>query len=90
MDIINNKQAFKFEVIVNQLPIAYIQYRWLKGDIVLLTTVTHKDYRNQGYAKALAHYVLDYINGQGINSLVYCQFLVQFIENNPAYAHLMR
>lgn len=89
MEIINNKQGFRFEIILPDGEIAHLDYRWLKGAMVLMHTFVPKTARENGVGSVLVKYVLDHARSQGLRIKVYCPFVVQYMKDHPEYNDLL-
>ena len=87
--VTNNKKAFKFEITLPDSEVAFIEYRWLKGNIVLMRTLVPTSARGQGLGSFLAKYVLDYARDQNLKVVVYCAFIAKYIENHGEYNNLV-
>ena len=88
MIVTNNKKEFRFEI---QLPgdeVAYLQYRWLKGDMVLLHTVVPASSRKSGIGSILVKQVLDYVRQAGLKVVIYCPFVAKYVREHPEYDDL--
>jgi len=83
MHITNNKQTSTFE---GQLPggeLATMQYRWLKGSMVLMHTIIPPEHRGHGYGDVLTRYVLDHIRAHHLKVIVYCPFVQKYMDKHP-------
>jgi hypothetical protein len=89
MEIVNNKRNFKFEAHLPDGEIATIEYRWLKGSMVLMHTITPAAHRGKGVGAVLVKYVLDYARQQGLKIIVYCQYVAQYLQKHPEYNDLI-
>ena len=89
MEFVNNKKEFRFEA---QLPggeFARLDYRWLKGSMVLMHTVVPESARGKGIGGALVKYVLDYVRSHDLKVIVYCGFAVKYMQLHPEYNDLL-
>ena len=89
MEIINNKKLFRFEIAMPDGEIAELDYRWLKGSMVLMHTIVPTSARGQGIGGKLVKYVLDYVRQQGLKIIVYCPFVTKYMEAHPEYNDLV-
>lgn len=89
MEVINNKKEFRFEIQLPDGEFARLDYRWLKGSIVLMHTVVPKSAQGKGVGAFLVKYVLDYIRQNGLKMIVYCPFIVKYLEKHPEYNDLL-
>ena len=88
MEVTNNKQLFRFEVDAGGGEMATLQYRWLKGAMVLMHTLVPVAAQGKGIGDALVRYVLDYTRAQGLKVVVYCPFVEVFMKRHPEYEDL--
>lgn len=88
MEITNNKRAFRYETIMPDGEPAYLEYRWLKGNMVLMRTLVPPSARKAGVGSALVKHVLDHVRSAGLKVVVYCGFAEKYIQNHPEYADL--
>jgi predicted GNAT family acetyltransferase len=89
MEIINNKRQFRFEAAWEGGEYATLEYRWLKGSMVLMHTLVPVDYRKKGIGAQLVKYVLDYAREQNLKIIVYCPFVAKYIKEHPEYNDLV-
>jgi predicted GNAT family acetyltransferase len=85
MEVVNNKRDFRFEIAMPDGEIARMDYRWLKGAMVLMHTVVPVTYRGNGIGAELARYVLDHARSQGLKVIVYCPFVELYLKKHPEY-----
>lgn len=86
--ITNNEENLRFETPVGQ-DLAFVEYRWHKGDIAFMHTYVPDEGRGLGVAAALAKYVLDYARNRKLKILVYCPYIAQYIKRHPEYETLI-
>ena len=89
MQIINNKKLFRFESEMPDGEFATLQYRWLKGKMVLMHTIVPASARGKGIGGELVKYVLDYIRQQGLKMIVYCPFVAAWLKTHTGYEDLV-
>ncbi len=89
MEVINNKRGFSFEIVLPDGEIAHLDYRWLKGSMVLMHTVVPPSARGMGIGGKLVKYVLDYARNNGLKIIVYCSFVAKYLEKHTEYADLI-
>ena len=89
MDITNNKKLFRFEIALPGGEFATLQYRWLRGRMVLMHTFVPASARGKGIAGTLVKYVLDYIREQGMKTIIYCPFALKYVKEHPRYIDLI-
>ncbi len=87
--VINNKQLSRFEIAFENSEFAELQYRWLKGDMVLMHTFVPKDIRIKGIGSFLVKYVLDYVRANNLKIRPYCPFVAKYIKEHTEYEDLV-
>jgi predicted GNAT family acetyltransferase len=86
---VNNKKQFRFELVFENGEIATLDYRWLKGSMVLMHTVVPKDMRGQGIGASLVAQVLDHARQHHLKIISYCPFVTKYLEDHPEYTDLI-
>ena len=89
MDITNNKKLFRFEANLPGGEFATLEYRWLKGSMVLMHTLVPAGTRLRGVGSTLVKYVLDYARAQHLKIVVYCPFVTKYMKLHPEYNDLV-
>ncbi len=89
MDVINNKRYSRFEILMPDGEVATLEYRWLKGSMVLMHTVVPAPGRGKGIGSKLVKYVLDHAREQGLKVIVYCPFVTEYMKRHPEYNDLV-
>ena len=89
MEVINNKKQFRFEILLPDGEYAILEYRWLKGSMVLMHTLVPPSGRGKGIGGTLVKYVLDYAREQGLKIIIYCPFVAKYVKAHPEYNDLI-
>jgi uncharacterized protein len=90
MTITNNKRQFRFEIDKEGFDDpATLDYRWLKGSMVLMKTWVPLNLRGAGLGKKLAIHALEHARTHRLKIIVYCPFIELFIKNHPEYEELL-
>ena len=89
MEVVNNKKQFRFEILLPDGEYAILQYRWLKGTMVLMHTLVPVSARGKGVGAFLVKYVLDYARAQNLGIIVYCPFVKKYMDAHPEYNDLV-
>ena len=89
MDIQNNKKQFRFEILLPDGEYATLEYRWLKGSMVLMHTLVPVSARGKGIGNILVKYVLDYARSQNLKLVIYCPFVTKYMQSHPEYNDLV-
>ena len=89
MEISNNKQKFRFEAALPDGEFATLEYRWLKGNMVLMHTIVPPSAQGKGVGSQLIKYVLDYVREHNLKIVVYCSFVAAYVKEHPGYEDLV-
>lgn len=90
MEVINNKKLFRFEASTGDGNLITMEYRWLKGSIVLMHTLVPASARGTGAGSEFVKQVLDrYVRDAGLKMIAYCPFVTAYLERHPEYAELL-
>lgn len=87
--IFNNEQRLHFETLLDDGDYAYIEYRWLKGTLVLMHTLVPEKHEGKGIAAALAKFALEYARNNKLMLLVYCPYVKGYMQRHPEYNGLL-
>ncbi|MBS1585173.1 MAG: N-acetyltransferase [Bacteroidetes bacterium] len=85
MNVVNNKKDFRYEIALESGEYAYLQYRWLKGNMVLMHTFVPKEDRGKGYATVIVKAVFESLRQKGLRAVVYCPFVAKYLETHHEY-----
>ncbi len=88
IEIVNNEKHSRFEAAIEG-KIAHVDYRFDKGDIILLHTFVPESLRGKGIASALAKLVLEYIKEHKLKAVIYCPTIAKYIKQHPEYEVLV-
>lgn len=83
MNIVNNKKQFRFEVLLPDGEYLTMDYRWLKGSMVLMHTVVPPAARGTGMGSAFVQQVLEHARSQNLKIIVYCPFVAKYMTEHP-------
>ena len=89
MTITNNKKNFAFESVTPDGDVAFVQYRWLKGAMLIMQTYVPQPYRNAGIGSALMKYVMENAREQGLKIKPYCPYSRKWLANHTEYSYLL-
>ena len=90
MEVVNNKKQFRFEILLPDGEYATLEYRWLKGSMVLMHTLVPVSARGKGIGALLVKQVLDYARQQNLRIIVYCPFVKKYMTGHPEYNDLIQ
>lgn len=85
----NNKKSFRFEIVFEDEKIAYLQYRWKKGDMLLMSTYVPPEHRGKGIGDQLADAALQHAKDNNLKVQVFCPFIQMYIDKHPEYKDLL-
>jgi predicted GNAT family acetyltransferase len=89
LDVINDAERGRWIATLGAEAIAELQYRFVGGRVVLLTTWVDPGYRNNRVATELIGRVLDEIGESGKKITVVCPVVGEFIARTPEYLGLI-
>ncbi len=86
--ITNNEKEQQFQVRVDG-ELAYLEYRFYKGDIALMHTEVPDQLGGKGIASALAEYAFKYARDHNMPVMVYCPFVGGYLKKHPEHIELL-
>ena len=86
--ITNNEKEQQFQVRVDG-EMAYLEYRFYKGDIALMHTEVPDGLGGRGIASALAEYAFRYARDHKMPVMVYCPFVGGYLKKHPEHMELL-
>jgi len=89
MEIVNNKRQFRFEITFPSGEIATMEYRWLRGNMVIMHTLVPASERGKRVGDKLARHVLEHARAHNLKVIVYCPFVTLYIKKHPEYGDLV-
>ncbi len=89
MDLVNNKRQFRFETLLPDGEYITLDYRWLKGSMVLMHTLVPASARGTGAGSEFVRMVLDHARSHHLKVIVYCSFVAHFMKEHPEYNDLL-
>ncbi|MET7750118.1 GNAT family N-acetyltransferase [Micromonospora sp. NPDC005367] len=89
LDVINDAEHGRWIAALGAEAIAELQYRFVGGRVVLLTTWVDPAYRHNRVATELVARVLNEIRESGKKITVICPVVGRFIARNPEYLDLI-
>jgi uncharacterized protein len=85
----DNPAKNRYEALLGAAVGAFVDYRVLRGRIVLVHTEVERAYTGRGVGRRLAEGVLDDIRARGLKVTPICPFMAAYIKRHPAYADLV-
>jgi|HubBroStandDraft_5_1064220.scaffolds.fasta_scaffold1694462_1 predicted GNAT family acetyltransferase len=80
--IVNNERQEQFQASIDG-EIAYMEYRYKDGMIVLMHTDVPDRLSGKGIATSLAAFAFKYAKEKGLKVKVYCPFVLTFVKRHP-------
>ena len=81
-NITNDEKIMHFEIREGD-DIAFLEYRFLKKDIVLMHTEVPESMEGKGIASALAAHAFKYAKEHAMPVVVYCPFVLTYMKRHP-------
>jgi predicted GNAT family acetyltransferase len=88
-EIRNNRDRFRYEIVVDGVVAGFLQYTMRGGRVVLAHTEVPDAKAGRGLATSLVRGALDDIRQRGLGIVPVCPFVEAFIERNPEYDDLV-
>jgi predicted GNAT family acetyltransferase len=88
-EIRNNRDRFRYEIVVDGVVAGFLQYTMRGGRVVLAHTEVPDANAGRGLATTLVRGALDDIRQRGLGIVPVCPFVEAFIERNPEYDDLV-
>lgn len=89
MNITNNKRMFRFEALLPDGVVATLEYRWLKGSMVLMHTLIPVSARGNGTGAQLVSFVLEHARTHNLKIIVYCSYVQHYIDTHSGFTDLL-
>ena len=89
MEVLNNKKLYRFEILCEGGKIAFLEYRWKKGDMLLMRTYVPVEHRRQKAGATLARTAMEYARDNNLKVQVFCPFAELFIKKHEEYKGLL-
>lgn len=78
----------RFEVTLDD-EVAYIDYRWYDGRLMLLYVYVPIPYRGKGISNVLIRHALEYAKTKGVKINIYCPYIAKYVRTHPEYHELL-
>ncbi|MDN3656118.1 GNAT family N-acetyltransferase [Ferruginibacter paludis] len=88
INVTNNKEQKRFEVDLEG-EVAFIEYKFYKGDIAFMHSLVPESFRGKGVGTTLARAALEYANSEKLKVMLYCPFVSKFVKEHEEYQHLV-
>lgn len=88
LHVIDNTDLKRFEVRI-QNEVAFVEYRFKDGDIILIHTFVPETLRGRGFGSRLIKAVLDIVRNMHLPLKVYCPAITNYIDMHPEYYALL-
>lgn len=80
MEVKINRQNLQFEIRKTDDHLAYMGYRIQDGSIYIMHTEVPKPLREEGLAKELAEFAIQYAKDEGLQLVAYCPFMRSYLK----------
>ena len=87
--IVNNEALLHFETALNNGEFAFIEYRWLNNNLVIMHTLVPEGFEGKGIASSLARFALEYAKEKQLKIIVYCPYVNAYLKRHPEYQSLL-
>ena len=88
-DVRDNRQRFRYEIVVDGVVAGFIQYNMRGGRLILVHTEIDDARTGRGLATILVAGALDDIRTRGLRIVPVCPFVERYIERHPEYDDLV-
>ena len=78
----------RFEVKTEE-DVAYIDYRWYEGKLMLLYIYVPVPYRGKGISNVLIRHALEYAKSKDVKINIYCPYIAKYVRMHPEYEVLL-
>jgi predicted GNAT family acetyltransferase len=89
IEVRDNRDRFRYEIVVDGVVAGFLQYSVRGGRIVLSHTEVPDANAGQGLATQLVRGALDDIRKRGLRIVPVCRFVERFVSRNPEYDDLV-
>ena len=86
--ILNNEKEQQFQVRIDG-EMAFLEYRFYKGDLALMHTEVPDKLSGRGIASTLAEYAFKYARDHKMPVMVYCPFVAGYLKKHPEHEELV-
>ena len=78
----DNEKQMRFET-ADDAELAYLEYRFYKGNLALMHTLVPESRKGKGIASALAEYAFRHAAQNKKKVMVYCPFVAAYVKRHP-------
>jgi uncharacterized protein len=89
MQVVNNKSLSRFELQLPDGEYAFMEYRWLKGNMVLMRTFVPAGARKQGIGGRLVAAAFQHARDKELKVVIYCPFVDKYVQQHTEYQDLI-
>ncbi len=83
MDVVNNRDKYRFEIALPDGSVAFAEYNLLHGKVMFPHTVVPRAHEGQGLASRIAKASLDWARAEGLQVIPQCSFYVTYMKRHP-------
>jgi hypothetical protein len=85
MEIINNVEASRFEMPLEDGAVAFLDYVMAHDHIVYVHTEVPEQHGGKGIATQLAHFAMEYAQNNGLRVEAQCPTVARYVGKHPEY-----
>jgi predicted GNAT family acetyltransferase len=89
IEVSDNKERFRYEIVVDGKVAGFVQYNMRGGRLILVHTEIDHAYEGKGLGTKLAMGALDDIRTRGLLIVPVCPFIESYIQRHPEYDDLV-
>jgi predicted GNAT family acetyltransferase len=82
-EVRDNKDRFRYEIVVDGVVAGFIQYNMRGGRLILVHTEIDEQFEGRGLASQLVRGALDDARRRNLRIVPICPFVESFIERHP-------
>lgn len=87
--VIQNNDAYRFEILLEDGQIAYLDYNEFELGLNFAHTYVPKSFEGKGIAATIVKFGLDYARKNNIPIMPSCPYVAAYIERHPEYKDLV-
>lgn len=89
MEIVNNTEASRFEMLLDDGAVAFLEYTREGDHIVYTHTEVPSQHGGKGIATQLAEFAMNYAQTNGLRVEAQCSVVVRYISKHPEYQSIV-
>jgi predicted GNAT family acetyltransferase len=85
LDIVDDREARRWQAFLDDRVVGYAEYRLSQGRVIFTHTVVEPEHEGRGIAGRLARAALDDAIGRGLRITPYCPYIRAYLRRHPEY-----